>query len=145
MPGILEAQKLVLVLAAFILMTSARKEALVLECVLCIYYLVQFKKSTNETQIQALIDLGCKVNTNYPTFVQELGLSIRPTDFRVQNINGITQDTYRIVVQVFLITNKANQVRFFEKTFLVANDCLKVGFRISFLTFSDSNVDFFYC
>ena len=35
-------------------------------------------------------------------------------------------DIYKMVVIAFLVTDKANQVRFFEKTFLVANISPKV-------------------
>ena len=51
-------------------------------------------------------------------------------------------DTYGIVVVAFLVKNKANWVRFFEETFLVANISLKEVFRISFLTLSGADVDF---
>ena len=47
-----------------------------------------------------------------------------------------------MVVTAFLVTDKANWVRFFEKTFLVANVSLKVVFEMSFLTLSGANVDF---
>ena len=47
-----------------------------------------------------------------------------------------------MVVIAFLIINKANWVKFFEETFLVANISLDVVFRMSFLTLSDTNVDF---
>ena len=38
--------------------------------------------------------------------------------------------------------NKANQVKLFEETFLVANVSPAVIFRIFFLTLSGANVDF---
>ena len=46
-----------------------------------------------------------------------------------------------MVVAVFLITDKANQVRFFEKTFPIANISLEVVFGILFLTLSSANID----
>ena len=51
-------------------------------------------------------------------------------------------DTYKIVVAVFLMTDKANEVRFFKKTFLVANVSPKIVLRILFLTLNIANVDF---
>ena len=59
-------------------MTSAREETL--KCVLYIHYLVQFKKNTSKTQVQALIDLESEVNAFHPTFAKQLGLFIWLTD-----------------------------------------------------------------
>ena len=72
----LEAQKLVSVLAISTLMTGTRKEALVLERVSYIYYPVQFKKNTNKTQVQALIDSRSEVNAMTPAYVSKLGLKV---------------------------------------------------------------------
>ena len=90
----------------------------------------------------AFLDLGSEVNAIYPTFAQELEFSIKSTDVRVQKIDGITLDNYRMVVAAFSVTDKANQVRFFEKTFLVANISLKVVLRILFPILSAVNIDF---
>ena len=51
-------------------------------------------------------------------------------------------DTYRMIVAAFSVINKANQVKFFEKTFLVANISPEVVFGMLFLTLSGSNIDF---
>ena len=51
-------------------------------------------------------------------------------------------DTYEIVVIAFLLTDKANRIKFFEKTFLVTNVSLKAIIRMLFLTLSDANIDF---
>ena len=51
-------------------------------------------------------------------------------------------DTYKIVIAAFLMSDKANRVKFFEETFLVANVSLELVFEISFLTLSDIDVDF---
>ena len=61
----------------------------------------------------------------------------------MHKIDGTILDTYRIVVTVFSLTDKANQVRFFEKTFLVANVSPEVVFGMFFLTLSDVDIDFF--
>ena len=47
-----------------------------------------------------------------------------------------------MVVAAFLVVNKANWVRFFEKTFLVANVSPEIVLGMPFLTLSDANVDF---
>ena len=107
-----------------------------------IHYSVQFRKNVNETQVQALIDLGNEVNAIHPIFVKELGLPIRPINVGAQKIDGSTLDTYGMVVTAFSVTDKANQVRFFEETFLVANVSPEVVLRIPFLTLSGADVDF---
>ena len=52
-------------------------------------------------------------------------------------------DTYKIVVTAFLVTNKVNQVRFCNKTFLVTNVSLKVVLWMLFLILNDVDVNFF--
>ena len=47
-----------------------------------------------------------------------------------------------MVVTVFLVTDKVNRIRFFEKTFLVANISLELVFEMFFLTLNDVDVDF---
>ena len=51
-------------------------------------------------------------------------------------------DTFKMVVTAFSMIDKANWVKFFEKTFLVANIGLEVVFVILFLTLSGVDVDF---
>ena len=51
-------------------------------------------------------------------------------------------DTYEMVVAAFLMVNKANQVKFFEETFLVVNVSLKVVFGMLFLILSNADIDF---
>ena len=51
-------------------------------------------------------------------------------------------DTYGMVVAAFSVEDKANWVRFFEKTFLVANVSPKVVLGMPFLILSGADVDF---
>ena len=51
-------------------------------------------------------------------------------------------DIYRIVVVAFLVTDKANQVKFFEKTFLVANISPEVILGMLLLILNGIDVDF---
>ena len=120
-------------------MTSAREKTL--ERVSYIYYSIQFK-DTNKTQVQALVDSGSEINAIYLSFAKLLGLPIRPMDVGAQNIIGTTLDTHGIVVAVFSVVDKANQVRFFEKAFLVANVSPEVVFGMLFLILSGADVDF---
>ena len=47
-----------------------------------------------------------------------------------------------MVVAAFSVEDKANQVRFLEETFLVANVSLEVVLGMSFLTLSGADIDF---
>ena len=133
------AKKLVSVLATSTSVTGAREEAL--ERVPCIHYPVQFK-DTDRAPVQALIDSGSEVNAIHPSFVKQLGLSIRPTDVGAQKIDGTILDTHGMVVAAFSVEDKANRVRFFEETFLVANVSPEVVLGMPFLTLSGADVDF---
>ena len=106
--------------------------------VLCIRYLFNFGKKS----VLALLDLGSEVNVVHLAFAKEPGLPIRLTDVRVQKINGTTLETYGIVVTAFLVEDKANEVRFFEETFLVANVSPEVVLGMLFLTLSGTDIDF---
>ena len=89
-----------------------------------------------------LHDLGNEVNAVHPAFVKELGLPIRLTEIEAQKIEGITLETYKIVVAAFLLENKANHVRFFKETILIANVSLEVVLGMPFLTLSGKDIDF---
>ena len=82
-----------------------------------------------------------EVNAIHPTLAKELGLPIRPTDIGVQKIDDTTLDTYEVVVAAFLVTDKINRVRFFEKTFLVANVSPEVVLDMPFLILSGTDID----
>ena len=107
----------------------------------CICYPVNFRKKS----VLALFNSGSKVNAVHSAFAKKLGLLIRPIDVRAQKINGTILETYRMVVAAFSIEDKANWVKFFEETFLVANDSPEIVFRMAFLTLSGANVDFLGC
>lgn len=65
--------------------------------------------------MSALFDSDSKVNGIHPTFAQKLRLAIRPTDVGAEKIDGSMLDTYGMVVSAFLITDKANQIRFLNR------------------------------
>ena len=111
-----------------------------LACVPCIRYPITFRKKS--VPVSALLDSGSEVNAIHPTFARELGLPIRTTDVRAQKIDGTMLDTFGMVVAAFSVTDKANQVRFFEETFLIANVSSEVVLRMLFPTLSGIDVDF---
>ena len=92
--------------------------------------------------MQALINLRSEVNAIHLFFAKQLGLPIRLTDVEAQKIDGTTLDTHGVVVAAFSVMDKANWVKFFKKTFLVANISPKVVFRMLFLTLTSADVDF---
>ena len=92
--------------------------------------------------MQALINLGSEVNAIHSSFSKQLGLPIWPTDVGVQEIDGTTLVINGMVVAAFSVVDKANWVKFFEKTFLVANVSPKVVLGMLFLTLSGAHIDF---
>ena len=89
---------------------------------LYIQYLINFRRKC----VLALLYSGNEINAVYPIFAKKRGLTIRPTNIETQKIDSTILDIYGLVVVVFLVTNKANRVRFFEEIFLMANVILKV-------------------
>ena len=89
-----------------------------------------------------LFDSSSEVNTIHPIFAEELRLSIRPTDVKVQKIDGTMLNTFGIVVIAFLVIDKTNWVRFLGKTFLVANVSPEVVFEMPFFTLSSADINF---
>ena len=96
----------------------------------------------NGAQVQALVDSDSKVNAIHPTFAKQLGFSIRPTDVEIQKTDNTILNTHEMVVATFSVVDKANQVKFFEETFLVTNVSPEVVLGMPFVTLSGANVDF---
>ena len=115
-------------------------EYLNLAWVPCIWYPITFRKKS--VLVLVLFDSGSKVNAIHPTFARELGLPIRPTDIGAQKIDNTILDIFGMVVTAFSVPDKANRVRFFKETFLVANVSLEVVLGMLFLTLSGADVDF---
>ena len=139
-----EVKKLVTVSATSTPVTVTREEGIGenlganLAQVPCICYPINCGKKS----VSALLDSSNKVNAVHPVFAKELGFPIRPTDVGAQKIDGTMLETYEMVVAIFSVEDKANQVKFFEETFLVANVSPEVVLGMSFLTLSGANVDF---
>ena len=92
--------------------------------------------------VLTLLDSSSEVNAIHPTFTREIELPIKPTDVRAQKINGTTLDTYEMVVVAFSVKNKANQVKFFKKTFLVANINPEIVLEMPFFTLYGEDINF---
>ena len=67
---------------------------------------------------------------------------MQTTNIRAQKINGTTFETYRMEIAAFLVIGRASGVKFFEKTFLVANFSSNVIFEIFFLILSGADINF---
>ena len=104
----------------------------------CIRYPINFE----EKSVLAFLDSSNEVNGVHIAFAKELGLFIKLTDVRAWKIDNTTLKIYGIVVAALLLENKANWVRFFEKTFLVANISPKIVRGILFLTLNSADIDF---
>ena len=78
----------------------------------------------------------------HPILTERLGLVMQSINVRAQKINGPTFETYRMVIATFSVTDQADRVRFFEKTFLVANVSSDMVLGMSFLTLNGADVDF---
>ena len=120
-------------------MTSTREKAL--KCVPCIHYPVQFT-DTNETQVQALIDLGSEVNAMTLTYASRLGLWVHRTDMRTQKIDGSILETFGMILTSFQVEDKLGRTRFFQETFLLADIRTEVVLGMPFLTPSNADVQF---
>ena len=133
-------------------MTEDSKETILisvkeLEQVTCIQYPINFLGGVTQDgsaldPVLALLDSGSEVNTMHPAFTERLDLVMRATNVGAQKMNATTLETYGMVVAAFSVTDQANKVRFFEKTFLVANVSPDVVLEMLFPTLSGADIDF---
>lgn len=87
-------------------------------------------------------DSSSEINIIYLIFAKEFRLFVKPIEVGAQKIDGITLNIYGMLVAIFSMTKKINQIRFFEKTLLVVNITLKAVFGIFFLILNNPDVDF---
>lgn len=114
--------------------------ALLLECVACTYYLVQFKK--NQVKIQALLDFSSEINIITPTYIAKLDLKVQSNNIKAQKINDSTFKTFKMVLTNIQVKNMLEKARFFQRTFLVANISVSVILNMLFLIFGNINILF---
>ena len=114
---------------------------MILDRVPCIHYQVQFQKD-KEVIIQALIDLGSKVNAMTPAYAKQLGLQVRKTDVRAQKINGSLLRTFGMVIAGFQIEDKLGKTRFFQELFLLVETSMEIVLGMLFLIFNNANIQF---
>lgn len=80
-------------------MTKTSKKDVILEKVLFIYYLMQFRK--NQVKTQALIDSGSEINVITLAYIASLGLKVWQTNVGAQKINGSTLEIFEIALTSF--------------------------------------------
>ncbi len=131
-----QAKKLVAVSATSTSMTDKKMEE-ELEWISCIRYLVTFKSQT-----KTLLDWENKVNAMSQPFVQQLDLKIYKTNVRALKINGITLETYGMVVSTFSVSDKDRKEKFFEESFLLVDIKPDIVFGMLFLTMNNTDINF---
>ena len=125
-------------------MTCASKKAseVVLDRVLCIHYLVQFRKDNKRVTIWALINSGSKINAITPAYAKQLGFWTQRTDVKAQKTDNSLLATYGMVIAAFQVKDKLGRARFLQETFLLANTSMEVVLGIPFLTLSNVDIQF---
>ena len=59
-----------------------------------------------------------------------------------RNINGITLETFGIIVSTFSILDKDDKVKFFERSFLLADIKPDIVLEMLFLTMNNIDINF---
>ena len=93
-------------------------------------------------EVLVLIDSSSEVNTMTLAYILKLGFKVYHTNIKAQKIDGFTLNPFEIVLADFQIENKLSKAWFFQKTFLIVNITLEVIFGMSFLTFSNIDIQF---
>ena len=125
------------------MVTEACKEAkkIILDCVPCINYLVKNRKN-KEATIQALMDLGCKINIMTLAYAKQLGFQVRKTNVITQKIDSSLLQTFEMVIASFQVKDKLDRARFFQKLFLLAETNMEMVLKMPFLTFNNADIQF---
>ena len=83
-------------------MIDAKKVQIVrvLDQVLCICYSIQLQKDKNK-DILALLNSGSKVNIINLAYLAQLGIKVQITNVSTQKIDGLSLETYKMVIAAF--------------------------------------------
>ena len=77
-----------------------------------------------------------------PVYIKKLGFKTWNINVKAQKIDGSTFKTLKMIIADFWVEDKGGRLKFFQKTFLVANTKFEVILRISFLKINNANVSF---
>ena len=114
---------------------------------MCIQYLIAFSGDVTQDDsvldpMSVVFDSGSKVNAMHMAFVIKFGFVVQTINIGTQKIDGTTFEIYKMIIAAFSVTNQADKVKFFKKTFLVANVSSEVVLGMPFLTLSNADIDF---
>lgn len=73
-------------------------------------------------------------------YIIKLSFVTQKTDVGSQKIDGLSLITNKIVLVGFLVKDKLKKVRFFKKTFLLADISIKVVLGMLFLIFQNTDI-----
>lgn len=85
--------------AVFVKISTPITVFLLLKHILCIYYLLEFKK--DQAKILALINFGIEVNVITLAYTTNLGLKAWPINIGIQKIDGFTIQMFKMVLASF--------------------------------------------
>lgn len=77
-----------------------------------------------------------------PNFAQKLGFYIRKINIGAQNIDGFIFKIFEMIIADFHVENKIKRLRFFQKTFLMANTKFRIFLGMFFVKISNGNMSF---
>lgn len=75
-------------------------------------------------------------------FTAKLGLATQPTAIKPQKMDSSALKTYGMVIVRFSIQNMSGKIRFFDKTFWLADISIEMVLEIPFLILSNVNIQF---
>lgn len=111
-----------------------------LKGILCIYYLLCFKKDL--VKIYVPLNFTIEVNIIAPIYMASLCLKIRLTNIRAQKIDSFTLLMFSMALISITTNNKLGQSQCFQKLFLMANIGVKLILSMVFLIFSNIIIRF---
>lgn len=134
------SKKLALVLTISTFVTEVNKKYKVaLARILYIYYLLRFQKN-NQNNVWALINSGSEINAMTPAYVSKLGFWVCYTNIGVEKIDGSIFETFRIVIASFQVKDSIKKAYFFQKTFLLTDNNMKIILKMSFFILSNADI-----
>ena len=77
-----------------------------------------------------------------PAYTTKLGLWVWKTDVRAQKIDGSSLRIFGMVIAGFQVKDKLSRAWYFEESFLLAKTSMEVVLGMSFLYFSNADIQF---
>lgn len=90
------------------MLVTEDSQEVTLKFISCIQYLVEFQK--DKDNIQALLNLGSKVNVINPAYTKKIGLHVRQTDMGAQKIDGSYLNTFKMVIASLSLQNMLKKI-----------------------------------